>query len=116
MLESDKKQKGVSLYLALMVMAIMLGISLGLSSIFLGQMKTVKQVGDSVMALCAADAGIEAVLLNRANPADISGILSNNDATYQVSVTACVPEESCYYHIRSIGTYLETQRAIEITY
>jgi len=120
MLESNnKKQKAASLYLAVMVMTIMLAMALGLSSIFIGQTKMMKQMGNSVIALCAADAGIEAVLLNRNNPANIPETVLANGATYQVIVAAggtgdCPAEDN--YCIKSIGSYLGTKRAVEIIY
>ena len=109
-------QAGASLYLALMVMTIMLAMALGLSSIFIGQAKTIKQIGNSVIALCAADTGIEVVLLNRSNPVNISETGLSNGATYQVVVAACEIGEDCNFRIKSIGSYLGTRRAIEIIY
>ena len=112
-------RRGASLYLALMVMTIMLGIALGLSSIFIGQTKTIKQMGNSVIALCAADTGIEVVLLNRNNPANIPETILSNGATYQVIVVtggtgSCLAGNN--FCIKSIGSYLGTKRAIEIIY
>lgn len=116
---NNKKQKGVSLYLALMVMTIMLAISLGLSSIFIGQTKMVKQMGNSVIALGAADTGIEAVLINRNSPTSIPETVLSNGASYQVVVATggssdCPAERN--FCIKSIGSYLGTKRAVEIVY
>ncbi len=114
-----KYQRGVSLYLALMVMTVMLAMALGLSSIFIGQIKTIKQMGNSVIALSAADTGIEAILLNRNNPVDIPETVLSNGATYQVAVAAggegdCPASNN--FCIKSIGSYLGTKRAVEIIY
>ncbi|MFH1423491.1 MAG: hypothetical protein ABIG29_00855 [Candidatus Nealsonbacteria bacterium] len=113
-----KMESGSSLYLALMMMTIMLAIALGLSSIFIGQVKMIKQIGNSVIALCAADSGIENILLLRNNPPLGTGPVVNlsNGATYQVDVVACEIWENCNYRIKSIGDYLETKRAVEIIY
>jgi len=114
-----KHQRGAALYLAIVVMTVMLAMGLGLSSIFIGQIKTIKQMGNSVIALCAADTGIETVLLNRNNPANIPITVLSNGATYQVVVvsggTGDCPAESNYC-IKSIGNYLGTRRAVEIIY
>ncbi len=114
-----KHQRGASLYLAIMVMTIMLGIALGLSSIFIGQTKTIKQMGNSVIAFGAADTGIEAILLNRNNPVNISETVLSNGATYQV-VVATGGSSDCpagsNFCIKSIGSYLGTKRAVEIIY
>ncbi len=112
--------KGVSLYLALMIMGILLAIALGISAIFIGQTKMLKEMGDSVIAFYAADAGIEEVLSgDRNNPSDISETPLPNGAKYQVFVTQggledCPAEKN--FCIKSIGSYKETKRAIEITY
>lgn len=107
------------MYLALMVMTIMLGIALGLSTIFIGEIKTMKQIGNSIIALGAADAGIEAILLIRNNPVNIPETGLSNGATYQVivqngGVGDCPAEDN--FCIKSIGSYLGTRRAIEIIY
>ncbi len=111
-----KHQTGASLYLALLAMTILLAMSLGLSSIFIGQARTIKQMGNSVIALSAADAGIEKLLLNRNNPVNIPVTELSNGATYQVVVVACEIGDECNYRIKSIGSYLGTRRAIEIIY
>lgn len=116
-LKSQNYSKGAALYLAVAIMAILLSIALGVSSILLSQIKVIRSIGYSVIAFYAADAGIENVLLQRANPASISETILSNGATYQVVVN--LPGGSCTaanYCIKSIGKYRETRRAIEINY
>ena len=115
-----KHEKGLSLYLAFMIMSILLAIALGLSSIFLGQAKMVKTMGDSVVAFYAADTGIEKVLVGRTTPNLAPGYYDGNlanEATYQVFITPaggdCLASNYC---IKSIGIYKETSRAVEISY
>ena len=115
----NKLQQGTSLYLSLVIMTVLLSIALGMSTIFIGQSKMIKALGNSVIAFYAADAGMEEVLLNRTNPSDIPQTSLPNGAMYQVSVTAggvgdCASENN--YCIKSIGVYQETRRAIEIIY
>lgn len=116
-----KSQSGVSLYLALMIMAMLLSISLGISSIFLGQTKTIRIMGNSVSAFYAADAGIEEVLKQRSSPSSTCTeaspcTLDNGSAYYLIIQT---PGENCTannFCITSIGIYKETRRALEIMY
>lgn len=54
-----KSQKGVSLIITLFIMAIALGIVLGLSAILLGKIKVLREIGDSVVSLYVADSGVE---------------------------------------------------------
>lgn len=116
---SKFSQKGVSLYLSIMIMAILLSIVLGMSGILLGQLKTMKGIENSVIAFYAADTGIEKVLVDRrnpnTNPEHYNG--SVGDATYEVKVLS--PGVNCNavnYCISSVGTYRETQRAIQVSY
>ena len=116
--KSGGGQSGVSLYLSVIVMAVLLSIALGMSTIFVTQAKTAREMGYSVIAFYAADAGIEAVLLNRANPLSIPQTLLSNDATYEVTVFSagvgdCLADNYC---IKSLGSYKEINRAIEISY
>ena len=113
-----KNQRGVSLYLALMIMVILLALVLGLSTIFLSQVKMIKEMENSVVAFYAADTGIEEVLVNRmSNPQNTSGSLEGSGATYNVEVyprgVDCSANNYC---IKSVGTYKKTKRAIEVRY
>ena len=113
-------QSGISLYLTIIIMTILLAIVLGLTTIFLSQVVMLREMGHSVVALYAADASIEKVLVDWTDP-DLSpdyysGVLGQ--ATYQVFVTeggsdGCAALNYC---IKSIGTYKGVSRAIEITY
>ncbi|MBI2450411.1 MAG: hypothetical protein HYV47_02660 [Candidatus Nealsonbacteria bacterium] len=111
------RQAGVSIYLAVVIMAAILAIAFGISTIFLGQVEVNRSMGYSVIAFYAADAGIERILMNRANPSNIAQTSLSNGATYQVFVTArggsCAAQNYC---IKSIGKYKGAGRAIEITY
>lgn len=110
--------RGVSLYLAVLIMAILLAMALGLSTIFLGQIRVIRGMGYSVIAFYAADAGIEMILTQRTNPVPIPETLLSNGSAYQVIVTAAGTGncQALNYCIKSLGTYKETSRAIEIIY
>ena len=115
-----KPQKGVALYLALLIMAILLSIGLALSVILMGQMRMIRGMGDSVIAFYAADTGIEKALLNRANPLSVFGLSGTleNDASYVVTVLS-KGDEGCdadNYCLRSVGIYRGIRRAIEVEY
>jgi len=113
-------QKGVSLYLAMMIMGILLAIALGISTIFIGQTKMLKEMGNSVIAFYAADAGIEKSLTQRNDPTPLNGYSEtlDNEAGYNLNVLDSTDPDcdADNYCIKSIGSYKETKRAIEITY
>ena len=139
-------QKGISLYLSVVILSIILAVVLGLTTILISQIKMIREIGHSVVALYAADTGIEQVLevvieyltgLGPAPDADYPETLLENDASYRVEVVCCdsadsdctfsggaetcplglVEDSTCqatYFCIRSVGTFEETQRAIEV--
>jgi hypothetical protein len=104
--------KGVSLYLALIIMFILIAIALGVSLIIVSQMKMMKGMGDSVVAFYAADTGIEQALYEkRVNGIDWSGSGSVGGANYAVNYTG--GSEAKW---QSKGTFQGVSRAIEITH
>ena len=133
------KQKGVSLYLSIMIMVILLSIVLGMSGILLGQLKMIKGMENSVIAFYAAETGIERVLKiafdsggsctpptvpDCSDPADEcyldlndSGDLDDGDATYGI-LDPILPGEDCNgacYCIKVQGNYKGIKRAIKLT-
>jgi Tfp pilus assembly protein PilX len=64
---SNFSQKGLSLYLAIMIMSILLAIVLGMSAILFHQLKMIGEMGNSVVAFYAADTGIERALYDENN-------------------------------------------------
>jgi Tfp pilus assembly protein PilX len=116
----NRVQKGVSLYLAAMIMTVLLAIVLGLSTILLTQVKIVGEMEDSVIAFCAADSGIELVLNegeNATDTANYSGSLDSgaafNPQVYDPGSEGC-PADTEHFCIDSRGTYNGIQRAIQI--
>jgi len=68
MLKCLNTQKGVAIYLAIVVMFVLLSIGVGLSTILVGQIRTIAGIGDSVVAFYAADTGIERELRENNTP------------------------------------------------
>lgn len=131
-------QKGIALYITLILTSIILAIALGMSLILVGQLKMTQEIGNSTKAFYAADAGME-MALNQ----NIDEIVANNngdyafvsldgsaDYGYLVTVYAsnacgatcksitviplvddCGGQFLCY---KSKGTYKDITRAIEI--
>jgi len=127
-------EKGISLYIALMVMTVLLALALGISAILLGQMKVMKGMGNSVLAFYAADTGIERELYRRkiesGNPpspnpyCDFLDLDGDGGGVTNCSATAidCTDQDDACYKItvgavtQSIGVYREVRRAIEISF
>ena len=54
--------KGSTLYLSFLIMTVLLGVALGVSTLLVSQLGALRGIGYSVTALYAADTGIEKVL------------------------------------------------------
>ena len=118
---SIKNQKGVILYLSLIIMTILLSIALGLATIFIGQVEIMRGMGNSVIAFHAANTGIEKVLVDRENPNlaqdHYSGFLANGSSYEVIVISGADPDcPAANFCIRSIGSYQGARRAIEIFY
>ncbi|KKN91784.1 hypothetical protein LCGC14_0214570 [marine sediment metagenome] len=115
-------QRGVAIYLAIVIMFVLLGIGLGISTLLVGQIRIIRGMGYSVVALYAADTGIERVLyaIRKENPPYVpvagdepfTGAALDNGATYTVKIISA----NGTLTINSIGVYQGTSRAIEISY
>jgi len=111
------KDKGVSLYLTMMIMSVLLALALGVSAILYIQIKVTKGMGDSVPAFYAADTGIERELYEKNDAGTGYTDDLDNGASYEITVIA--PGESgCPDYanrcIKSVGDYKGTKRAIKI--
>lgn len=111
---SKKNERGISLFLTLVIMSILLSISLGINVIFWQQAQILKYLGNSVIAFYAADTGIERAL-KEGN--DVSDTLSNGAAYEAKKINKGDPgcPNALEYCIQSVGVYQETRRAIQIT-
>ncbi len=97
-----KSQKGITLFLVIVILAVVLAVAMGLGTLLVGQLKMIRGMGDSVKALYAADTGIEKILkvviadeedLNQYYPGpseDETESLDNN-SSYRVEVSCCKP-------------------------
>jgi len=102
-----------------------------ITSIVLIQIRNIKEAGDSVLAFYASDTGIETALndlydsnfINHYGPVSLDP--SSTDYEYEAWVTQPIggmlpvisPSIDCdglYYCIKSIGTYRNVKRAIEV--
>lgn len=131
-----KNQKGVSLFLALVIMTIFLSMGLGLTAILMSQREVIRGIDYSVIALGAADTGAEraifldvmctdsAFCLNNQDICDYDicsgvdpgyspfGDLDESGASFDVEVTVNCGVKS----IKSTGSYQKVKRAFEIGY
>lgn len=109
----ENSKKGVVLLLSVLILAILLAIALGVSTILVSQFRMLQNMEYSVQAFFAADTGIERALFEEQS---LSGALPNG-ASYQVQFFVpgtgdCEGENYC---LKSVGVFRGTRRALEIT-
>ena len=102
-----------------LIMSVILSISLGISAIFIQENKIMTEIGYSVLAFYAADAGIEMSMMENP-PISIEAELENG-ASYKVLVkvaSTTIPADcdALNYCIKSIGNYKNVKRAIQVRY
>jgi len=119
------KQKASFLLYVVLIVSLLLVIAFGLSGLLLAQIRMLGEIGYSVVALYAADAGIERVMMDRDNPPQFLWGELSEDIKYEVSATEGGSTTECpferggmeiSYCLKSIGTYKGVKRAIEIEY
>ena len=131
-------EAGVSLYLTVVILSLLLAIALAGSSLLIGQLGRLKSSGNSVLAFYAADAGIERALLidnkNCASSPDIPARIQclqtgfnsltsqdktlSNGATFELEVAAggtglCPAAKS--YCVKSKGVFKDATRTLRIS-
>ncbi len=89
-----KSQRGIALYLSIVILAVILAMVLGLGAILFSQIRTIRGMGSSVVALYAADAGIERVLDIYYEGGQLeseynSSDFDNQNSSYTVTVYCC---------------------------
>ncbi|MBU4078213.1 hypothetical protein KKE85_01185 [Patescibacteria group bacterium] len=118
----EKFQKGTTLYFAIIILSILLAAVFSLGTVVLIQLKTIKGMGDSVIAYYAADSGAETALYNGKSspPSDISqtsiwsgGFASFETETFATGTPECI--NGRWYCISSVGKYQSTERRVKIT-
>lgn len=121
-LANQNNEKGISLYLALLVLTILLSIGIAITTLLVGQLRIIKGLGNSVVAFYAADTGIEKSLdeLYRGNlpPFTFEGNVGN--AQYSVQGFSpgdpnnCPSPQNEFFCIKSVGIYQGVRRSIEV--
>ena len=121
-----QSQKGISILLVIIVLAMISGIALGLTRIVITELQTQRAIENSVFTFFAAEAGIEKILYDDSqgidivddcdDPGDCTGSLPNS-ATYEIIVEEsgtgdCPP--GGIYCATSTGSFGKGRRVISV--
>ena len=111
-------QKGVVLYMTVVMMSILLSVILGLSTSIIGGLQLIVMIEDSIKSFYAADAGIEKALynINSGNCNDFSGVFEN-DYMGSYDVTINYDNTGSYDGtISALGSYDQSRKKNEVLY
>ncbi len=119
------KNKGVSLYLTVVILSLMLIFAFGISGLFIYQLKQLQDIGKSVSAFYAAETGIERTLweislgnFETACPDSQCQATLANNAVYATTKldpgNDICPADIANYCLKSIGKYKDVNRGIKI--
>ncbi|SRR4030042_4584770 len=111
------KQKGAALLITILVMAALLSIALGIARLSIGEIKLVRDIPNSMIAYYAAEAGVERALFEEwqgsgAEDRPICSVILNNNSCYGITVD----DTGGTLKIKSTGSYLTTNRSIEVSF
>jgi hypothetical protein len=116
-------KRGVSVYIAILVMTILMAIVFGLTSVVIKQAKEMREMGYSVVAYYAAETGIETALNDQNCTSSCpltSGTLNisptvNPGYQYQGFATS-TPDcpDTANFCVKAVGTYGQTRRGLMI--
>lgn len=112
-------QRGqTAIILAILVLAAILTIGLGLSALALNQIKTMRAVGFSVEALYAADAGAEQCLyqVRQATGSECGAAGGGTTSITLSNGSSFTATKSAGRLIDSLGKYQTTSRKIELSW
>ena len=108
------KDKGIALYLTLVVLSVLTVVFLSLVGIVISQIKVIWVTSHSITAFFAADTGIEHGLYQIRKQWDFTDIAETplGDAFYRVTITTTTGETT----ISSLGNFRNIRRALEVVY
>ena len=110
-------KKGAAILLTILILAAILAIAFGVSNLMLGEIKISQEVPKSLMAYCAAEAGIERALYDDRKGAGASDIPEcsvalDNESSYGIDIH----ETANLVEITSWGCYKDAKRAIKVSW
>lgn len=111
--------QGITLLITLVILSALIAAVTGVASIFIREIRISGAVDDSVIAIMAADAGIEKKLYDTrklgGDPLTVFSAALSNGATY----LTCPLPGSCTaspVQMTSTGTFNDAQRTLEVTF
>ncbi|MDO8676381.1 MAG: hypothetical protein Q7K16_01890 [Candidatus Azambacteria bacterium] len=108
----NKNQSGIALVLTVVISSIVLLIAGLIANIVATQIKLASDIGDSTIAIYAADSGIEWQLYQIRKGASVLSPIMSNGASISTTVTGSFPN----FTIKSLGSYGLVKRQLEVNF
>lgn len=108
----NKNQSGVALILTVIISSVVLLVAGLIANMVAIQLKLASDIGDSNIAIYAADSGIEWQLYQVRNGASVPTPLMSNGAIISTTVTGSAPN----FTIKSLGSYGLVKRQLEVSF
>lgn len=89
MIQNDTYQKGITIYLAMLVMSSALATALFVSSVFVREFRIARDVADSARAVYVADSAMEYALYTRRATDDFSSFTLSGENVYTLDSITC---------------------------
>lgn len=111
-----KDEKGIIILFSILFLGVILAISFSLSTIFIPKARLLFDVKSSPSALYAADSGIEWCLYVTRKGSSIGAPVFANGANIVINGKSSPVAADCVSPVRSIGSYINVTRALEVTF
>lgn len=111
-----KDNRGIIILLSMFFLGAILAISFALSVIFTPKIRSSFDVKSSPGALYAADSGAEWCLFVVRKGSSISALTFANGAQISINDKTSPMPSDCVSPVRSVGTYREITRALEVSF
>lgn len=108
----NNNQKGIALLLTVIIISIVLLIATLISNIVITQLKLAGDINDSVIAIYAADSGVEWQLYQIRYGASVPAPVMSNGASISTTIIGSYPN----FTIRSLGLYGLVKRQLEVSF
>ena len=106
------KEKGIALLLTTIILSAGLSIATLIAAIVVIQFKLSSDVNYSMIAVYAADSGVEWQLYQIRNGASVPAPTMSNGATISTTIIGGYPN----FTIKSLGAYKEVKRQFEVSF
>ena len=110
--QDNQKQNGIALLLTVVILSVVTLIAVLIANIVIVQLKLAKDIGDSQVAVYAADSGVEWQLYQIKKDVSVASPVMSNGATVETIVTGAAPN----FTIKSLGSYQSVKRQFEVSF